>query len=222
MFQSITNPFRRFRNKLALSHILISMLTFLLLELFIGGVITFYLTHLQVPIFPDLQTQTALIFLGALLATLLAAILSAILGYWSAHGLTRRFNKLSAAASSWSPSNCSSPAEDTLHDELGLMVYQLNHMTEELQHLLQTRQQITTLEECHRLVRDLHDNVKQQVFAISMQLGAAKHLLKHDPEAAEEHLLKAEKLVQQAQRELAPLIREFRPVTRESRELTEA
>lgn len=205
MIQYMTNPFRRLRGKLALSYVLISMLTFLLIELLIGGAITFYLTHLQAPLFPDLQAQTALIFLGALLATLLAAVLSAIFGYWSARGLTRCFNNLSAAASSWGRGNCAPPAEDTSHDELGLMVHQLNHMAEELQHLLYARQQIATLEEHHRLVRDLHDNVKQQIFAISMQLGAAKHLLKHDPEAAEEHLLKAEILVQQAQRELAPL-----------------
>ena len=354
MIQRLTNPFRRLRGKLTLSYMLTSVLTFLLIELLAGGVIFFFLTHIQDILLNNLQTQAlqaahylpnaardperldtwlyitvanensqdlranilfllvtdtqgqilasegsqppaahtalanaisaqdraqlqavlnnpggtttasvpesdqttlemvpildkdhhvlgalvmkftrpdtstifsgffALILGGALLATLLAAILSAIVGYWSARSLTRRLDNLSVAASSWSRGNFSLPAEDASGDELGQMTHRLNHMAEELQHLLQTRQQLATLEERNRLARDLHDSVKQQVFAVSMQIGATKHLLKRDPEAAEARLLKAEKLVQQAQQELTSLIRELRPVALEGKGLVPA
>ena len=57
---------------------------------------------------------------------------------------------------------------------------------------LQTRQQLATLEERNRLARDLHDSVKQQVFAVSMQLAATRILLKRDVDAAGDRLNKAE------------------------------
>lgn len=355
MIQRLTNPFRRLRGKLTLSYMLTSVLTFLLIELLIGGVITFFLTHIQdillnnlqiqarqatpylanaahdpealgiwlhiafenangqdfahskivffavtdtrglviasdgshppvihtplvlalstqdrpqlqavlndprgatntstdesdqtlveiVPILdkdhhvqgtlvmkftrPDLRTIFsgffALVLLGALVATILAAILSAIFGYLSARGLTRRLNNLSTTAALWSRGDFSRPAQDGSRDELGQMTNQLNHMAEELQNLLHTRQQLATLEERNRLARDLHDSVKQQIFAVSMQIGATKHQLKRDPEAAEARLLKAEKLVQQAQQELTSLIRELRPVALEGKGLIPA
>src|SRR5439155_12671858 len=77
-------------------------------------------------------------------------------------------------------------------------------------------------EERNRLARDLHDSVKQQVFAVSMQIGATKVLLKRDVDAAEVRLNEAEKLVRQAQQELTSLIRELRPVALEGKGLVAA
>ena len=67
-------------------------------------------------------------------------------------------------------------------------------------------------EERNRLARELHDSVKQQVFATIMQLGAARVLLERDPNAARVHLLEAEQLAQQSGAELSLLIDELRPV----------
>ena len=47
-------------------------------------------------------------------------------------------------------------------------------LVEELQSTQQKLQALAVLEERNRLARDLHDSVKQQVFAISMQLSAAR------------------------------------------------
>src|SRR5207244_3568897 len=99
---------------------------------------------------------------------------------------------------------------------------QLNRMAEQLQNLLEARQKLATLEERNRLARDLHDSVKQQIFAVSMQIGATKVLLKRDVAAAEGRLNEAEKLVRQAQQELTSLIRELRPVALEGKGLEAA
>lgn len=175
---------------------------------------------------PDIQmifsTFFTFVLFSAVAVTILTAIIGAIFGYLIARGLTRRFNRLSAAAERWSRGDFSTPARDTARDELGQMARQLNHMAEELQNLLQTRQQLATLEERNRLARDLHDSVKQQVFAISMQIGATRHLLRRDTDAAETRLHKAEKLVQQAQQELTSLIRELRPVALDGKGLVAA
>lgn len=81
---------------------------------------------------------------------------------------------------------------------------------------------LAVAEERNRLARDLHDSVKQQVFATSMQLGAARVLLQHNPEAARTHVVEAEQLAQQAGAELSLLIHELRPVALGNKGLAEA
>lgn len=163
-----------------------------------------------------------IIFFGGFGAFILTIFIGTIFGYLIARGLTRRLNRLSVAANRWSRGDFSASALDTSQDELGQVVRQFNYMAEQLQNLLETRQQLATLEERNRLARDLHDSVKQQVFAISMQIAATRILLKRDIGAAEERLNKAEKLVKQAQQELTSLIRELRPVALEGKGLVAA
>jgi signal transduction histidine kinase len=98
----------------------------------------------------------------------------------------------------------------------------LNEMSEQLKALLQTRQELASLEERNRLARDLHDSVKQQVFATVMQVGAARELMTANPAAAETHLIEAERLARLAQQELTVLIRELRPAALEGRGLAAA
>ncbi len=80
--------------------------------------------------------------------------------------------------------------------------------------LRQAREEIARLAvqaERLRLSRDLHDSVKQQIFAVSMQIGAALSQLDHSSEATRKHLLEAEGLVYQAQQDLTTLIQDLRP-----------
>ncbi|HEX7734516.1 MAG TPA: histidine kinase [Ktedonobacteraceae bacterium] len=155
-------------------------------------------------------------------AIILAIITGPIFGYITARGVSKRLKKLSVAANSWGHGDFAARARDTSQDELGQMASQLNQMAEQLQNLLETRQQLATLEERNRLARDLHDSVKQQVFAVSMQIAATRILLKRDVNAAEERLTKAEVLVKQAQQELTTLIRELRPVALDGKGLVDA
>jgi NarL family two-component system sensor histidine kinase LiaS len=95
-------------------------------------------------------------------------------------------------------------------------------MAEQIQNLLQTSQDLAALEERNRLARDLHDSVKQQVFATSMTLGTAKTFRDKDNEGAWEKIDEALNLSLQAQEELTGLIHELRPAALEGRELTAA
>ena len=83
-------------------------------------------------------------------------------------------------------------------------------LVEELQATQTKLQQLAVVEERNRLARDLHDSVKQQVYAISMQLGAARVLL-DDGNQAYGPVTEAERLAKQAGAELTTLIRELRP-----------
>ncbi len=163
-----------------------------------------------------------LILATIILVTIIAAIAGLIFGYLTARVITRRLKGLSVVADEWGRGNFSAHANDASEDELGQVSRQLNRMAEQLQNLLQARQKLATLEERNRLARDLHDSVKQQIFAVSMQIGATKVLLKRDVNAAETRLNEAEKLVHQAQQELTSLIRELRPVALEGKGLIAA
>jgi NarL family two-component system sensor histidine kinase LiaS len=170
-------------------------------------------------LFPEVLV---LILDTGLLVTLLTVLIGTLFGYLIARGLTQRLKRLTAVADQWSHGDFSARAVDRSPDELGQMTQQFNHMAGELQNLIDTRQQLATLEERNRLARDLHDSVKQQVFAISMQLASIRILFKRDAAAAEERLQKTEKLVRQAQQELTSLIRELRPAALEGKGLVAA
>lgn len=88
-------------------------------------------------------------------------------------------------------------------------------LVEELQATQTKLQELAVLEERNRLARDLHDSVKQQVYAISMQLGAARALLA-EAHPAYTPVIEAERLAKQAGAELTALIRELRPPALES------
>ena len=163
-----------------------------------------------------------LILLTVTIVTVIAAIAGLVFGYLTARAITRRLKGLSVAVDEWGGGNFSALANDASEDELGQVSRQLNRMAEQLQNLLSARQKLATLEERNRLARDLHDSVKQQLFAISMQIGATKVLLKRDVNAAEARLNETEKLVHQAQQELTSLIRELRPVGLEGKGLVAA
>jgi signal transduction histidine kinase len=91
----------------------------------------------------------------------------------------------------------------------------------ELQATQQKLRELAVVEERNRLARDLHDSVKQQVFAMSMQLGAARTELS-ETDKAYSSVVEAERLAQQAGAELTTLINALRPPSLEKKTLTAA
>ena len=163
-----------------------------------------------------------LLFPSALAILGFAAVVGTVFGFITARGLTRRVDRLIQAADAWSRGNFSVAVHDTSQDELSHLARHLNRMAEDLQNLLQAREELAALEERNRLAQDLHDSVKQQVFAAAMQVAAARHLLDQNPGQAKIHLEEAERLARQAQRELTALIRELRPAALEGKGLAAA
>ncbi len=170
-----------------------------------------------------LQTALKSLVLPVTLGMVISGAMAGILfGYLIARSLTHRLRALTHAADDWSQGNFATLTHDTSGDELGQLARHLNHMAVELQNMLQTRQELATMEERNRLARELHDSVKQQVFATAMQVGAARALLDQNPQASKENLAEAEQLVRQAQQELTTLIRELRPAALKGKGLAAA
>ena len=94
-------------------------------------------------------------------------------------------------------------------------------LVEELQATQKKLQELAVVDERNRLARELHDSVKQQIFAVSMQLGAARALLNEEDQAYSP-VIEAERLARQAGAELTTLIRELRPANLESKPFSEA
>ena len=156
---------------------------------------------------------------SAILLMLPAALLGTLFGFVTAWGLTRRLRRLARAAQKWSGGDFSVTVEDRSKDELGQLSRELNSMAAELDGLMQTRGELATLETRNRFARDLHDSVKQQIFATSLQVAAARALIREDRDAAEAHLAQAEELVKGTQKELNVLIHEMRPAALEGKGL---
>ena len=159
---------------------------------------------------------------GALALAVPAALLGMIFGFLTAWGMTRRLQRLARAARAWSQGDFSVAVKDRSKDEIGQLSRELNDMAAQLESLMQTRGELATLEARNRFARDLHDSVKQQVFATSFQVAAARALIESDAQAAEAHLAQADELVRQAQKELNVLIGEMRPAALEGKGLAGA
>ncbi len=156
------------------------------------------------------------------LMLLISVPVGALFGWLVSRGLRRRLTGLSAAAQSWSRGDFSVQPRDRSGDEVGILTRSLNTMADQLQGLLQTRDELARVEERNRLARDLHDTVKQQTYAARMQLSAARNMMQSDPSAAARHLESALQLNRETQQELRLIIEELRPAALEGKGLAEA
>jgi signal transduction histidine kinase len=153
----------------------------------------------------DNQTNSTLLLITAIsgIGVFTGAVISA--------NLRGRLRRIARAAEAWSRGDFAVAARDPSGDELGQLARDLNRMAEQLQTLLTTRQELAVVEERNRLARELHDSVKQHVFANALLVRAARKLSSHDPETAQRYLVEAEELAGQTQQELVALIRALRP-----------
>ena len=142
---------------------------------------------------------------------LLATALGTLSGVVISSGITRRLRRITQATAAWSQGEFHVSVVDRSKDEVGQLAHDLNRMAEHLQTLLAARQELAVLEERNRLARELHDSVKQHVFANALLVRAARKIIGRHPEKAQSYLADAEQLADQAQQELIALIRALRP-----------
>jgi NarL family two-component system sensor histidine kinase LiaS len=168
--------------------------------------------------------RTTFQFFGlSILAFLLgAAFVGIAFGIFTSRSLVRRIRRILSSTDRWSEGDFTTFVDDPSKDELGQLSRRLNQMAKQLRNLFRIRQDLATLEERNRLARELHDSVKQQLFATSIWLNTSKTLIGKDEKTSKDHLMKAENLLRQTQRELSALIRELRPVVLEGKDLSDA
>lgn len=120
----------------------------------------------------------------------------------------RRIERIGSAARAWAGGDFAPTVAESGRDEIAELAQGLNRMAAELQTLVAARAQLASMEERRRLARDLHDTVKQKVFALSLQLAAAQR--QASTEQRQACLSDAAMLVDEIQRELGDQLRELR------------
>lgn len=169
-----------------------------------------------------LNTLLSFIFPAVAVLAIPALLVGTLFGFITARWLERRLERLREATDAWSEGQFDARYHDEANDEISRFGRQLNHVAAELEGLLHTRQELAALEERNQLARDLHDSVKQQLTAATLQISTAEALIEQNPRAARNALVEAERLAIQAQQELTTIILELRPAALHDKGLPEA
>ena len=120
--------------------------------------------------------------------------------------VTRRLKIMNKVASAWSGGEFALriPVGDKSSDIFAEHSRILNSMASELETLVDLRQKTAVAEERNRVARELHDTVKQNLFALKLQLGAAKH--KICDSSAEAHIEEAQRITREAQQDILGML----------------
>jgi signal transduction histidine kinase len=166
-------------------------------------------------IFTSPATWLRLFFLGGVVLLVILAPISGLFGMLTMRGLIRRIRRLVEATSRLAEGDYAQRVSIGRQDEIGQLEGHFNQMALQLAGSMQQQQLLTEqnarLAERARMSRDLHDSIKQQIFALATQVGAALTLFDHKPEMVRAHLEIASELAYQARQELTALIQELRP-----------
>ena len=166
--------------------------------------------------------SSVLIVVGFLLSLICAPLIGSVFGFFTARRFIRRFQRLSTVVDKWGQADFSAFIQDISSDEIGQFARRLDAMAEQLQDALHTRRELAAIQERQHLARDLHDSVKQLMFAVTLEMGSAKLQLPGQPDAALVHLSQAETMVTQVQRELAAIMRQSSPGALEDKSFSQA
>lgn len=190
----------------------------------VGMVLFLLITHSIVMLFvkPLSLTWNQMLLPDAVVFSLIAGLF----GIVSTRGIIRRLHRIAAATTSFAIGQYDQRLPATAADEIGQLEAHFNQMASQLaSHLAREKllvEQNTRLQERTRLSRDLHDSVKQHVFALAVQVELARLRLGQDSVAVQEHLGFADELSYQIQQELTTLIDELRPADLQAKGLTTA
>lgn len=131
-------------------------------------------------------------------------------GLLASRYVTRQLRKMNAVTESWRQGNFEARIALPDDDVLTRHSQHLNDMARDLEMYLGLKQNLAVNDERNRVARELHDTVKQKLFALGLQLATAKA----KPvvmEAAREHILEAETITREAQHDLMEIITQLRP-----------
>ncbi len=211
------NRYRGLQARMTLSYIGVTLAAVFVLEI----------THLNIPFLGMNHSLTWNQMLKSdLVGMLLVPVLGGLFGILSTRGLIGRLRRIGTATTRFARGQYDQRLPATAADEIGQLEAHFNQMAEQLaEHLAREKilaEQNARLEERARLSRDLHDSVKQQVFALAVQVELARSLLDQDGAGAREHLGFADELGYQVQQELTALIHALRPADLQAKGLATA
>ncbi|MGD6801502.1 sensor histidine kinase [Rossellomorea vietnamensis] len=187
-----------------------------------------------------LITETPSITLaGSLYLTLLIFLifssLSIYFGIRTGSLFKGRLDDISTFVSVLRSGRFSARVDDSKQDEIGIITDELNQLAvyiqeqvkilqrlaDEKSELADQAHQAAVMEERHRLARDLHDSVSQQLFALNMLSSAAVRTVRNKPKEAEPILQQVAEIAAKAQGEMRALLLHLRPIDLKGENLAE-
>ena len=155
-----------------------------------------------------------------------AVIIGVLTGLAAARRPVRRIKRLVAATTAFAQGDAAERVQVTRVDELGQLEHHFNQMAEQLAESIDQQrflaEQNARLAERSRISRDLHDSVKQHLFAVALQVGVALSQVDAADERIRAHLLEADTLVSLAQQDLTAIIQQLRPSALQHKKLPSA
>lgn len=139
-----------------------------------------------------------------------SAIMGIIFGIVASKYVTGRLRNMNIVIERWRQGNFDARIILPNDDELTKHSQHLNDMAQDLELFLSLKQNIAVSDERNRVARELHDTVKQKLFALGLQLAVTKSkpaVMK----VAAEHVLEAETITREAQHDLMEIITQLRP-----------
>jgi NarL family two-component system sensor histidine kinase LiaS len=133
-----------------------------------------------------------------------------ICGMVAARYVTKQLQIMNEVTENWRRGNFEPRIALPSDDVLTRHSQHLNDMAQDLEMYFNLKQNLAVSDERNRVARELHDTVKQKLFALGLQLATAKS---KPPvmEAASGHILEAEIITREAQHDLMEIITQLRP-----------
>jgi two-component system, NarL family, sensor histidine kinase LiaS len=208
---------------------------------FMMGLMETLLVFLVLQVHLIISDDPQLNLLGAIYLSLVIFIIFIIVGIYSALRsssiLTSRLDDVSTFVSTLRRGKFSERVQQSEQDEIGILSEELNQLAGYIQDQVRSLQRLAdekselaeqahhaaVMEERHRLARDLHDSVSQQLFALNMLSSAALRSL-HQPtkEEAESIMKQVAEIAAKAQGEMRALLLHLRPVDLKGETLAQA
>lgn len=171
------------------------------------------------------QDLTPSKYIGSVM-TPIAVLIGTITGLAASRSPVARVKRLVAATTDFAAGNSAERVEVTRHDEIGQLESHFNLMARQLaESAAQQRllvEQNARLAERARISRDLHDSVKQHLFAVALQVGVSLSQVDPADERTRNHLQEADTLISLAQQDLTAIIHQLRPTALRQKALPSA
>jgi NarL family two-component system sensor histidine kinase LiaS len=146
------------------------------------------------------------IILAGLFVTLpLSALPGLLFGLAFSRPVGRRIKTLASAMEGLAGGSWQARAPVSSTDELGQLAVRFNLMADQLDRLTRENARLAAQEERTRMLRDLHDGIKQNLFSMGLAAGTALNRIDHDPAAAALQMERIKSLNAEAMRELSEL-----------------
>lgn len=170
-------------------------------------------------------------FLGVLVIAVLVTVLPTVLiSYGLSNSLVRRVQAIRQGSQSIAQGDLDSRIDVSGNDEIASLAQQFNIMANQLSTqigelrslsdhnalLAQESEALATLEERRRLARELHDSIKQRIFALGLNLSTLRSSLPDAPKETIKHIENIEQMVQDSHQELDAVIQSLRPARLQS------